>query len=274
MTTSTALLGTIEQKNIKVGAWRFFAAPYDTYIDEAVRFDTVNPPAPFLDLGAVGQDASINLSKQLYRYMNGVPQVLKQIRVTGIDFNLGITLDQFSGANLARAIYGTNYAIKKFKSSPAIVQATGTPNGNVILMPSVANWQEGDYAALASSPSGLVTTSDEYKVVEISGLNLIFDRDVSTVFSAAPYVGDIESWKVPFGTSAPNKIAIVGCWDEESNGIQMLLAIPRATIDGNFGSGGIPAQQHQKITLNVLAQGFFDLDIQEICVANLIRINA
>lgn len=270
MPFSTALQGAVEQKNIKLGGWRFFVGPFDSYIDEYVRFDTISPPTPFRDLGAASQDSTAAFTKNLYKYTAGVPRILKQVKVISLDLTLNLSLDEFSGANLSRALFNTNYAIKKFKSSPAIVQSLTIPTSNVVSLTSSSGWLEGDFIALAISPSGLVNTIDEYRIVEVSGSFLILDRDVTTVFTAAPYIGDIESWKVPYGTSKINKIALVACWDEDVEGTQLVIAIPRAVIDGNFNSG-IPANSHQLINMVVTGQAFYDTDIDDQSIANIIK---
>lgn len=270
--TQTSILGSLETKNILIGAWRWFAAPFDTYIDETTRFDTNNPPAPFIDLGASTEESSLSMNKQMIKYMSGVPSVIKHAKVTSLDFTVTFTLDQFSGFNLSRAIYGPGYAIKKFVSSPAIVLATAIPAGNIVNMTSSTGYIEGQYIALASSTIGLVNSIDEYRIIEISGNNLILDRNVSTVFASAPYVAMIESWKIPFGTSKTCQAAIVGCWDDESDGIQFVIAIPRAIIDGNF-NGALPATVNAKIPLTVTGQAFYDVDLTDNVVANLLRFN-
>lgn len=272
MPTGAGIKGTLESKNILLGGWRFFIAPFDTYIDETVPFNTVDPPGSFLDMGPCSQDSSLSMSKQYFDYMNGVPLVLKSRKVISIDFVINVALDQFSGANLARSILNTLYAVKKFKSTPAIVLAAAVPSGNVVQMTSSTNWLEGDYVALATSPSGLVNTSDEYRIVEVSGNYLILDRDVATVFASAPYVGDIESWKIPYGSSIVNKAAILGCFDAVQDGVQFVVVIPRAVIDGNWSDGLIPANAHSKVMMTITGQSYYDSDLDDQVVASLLKI--
>lgn len=272
MTTSPSLLGSVERSNLVLGAARCFVAPYSTYIDEYVKFSTNSPPVPWLDLGPSQPGASLSLTQEFYKYLIGVPRVMKDKKKTSIDFQLGVTLDHFSGANLARAIYNTNYAIKVYFSSPAIVQAAAIPAGEVVQMTSTTGYVEGQYVGLASSSIGLANTVDEYKIVEISGVYLILDRVVATTFSAAPYVGMIKSWKVPYGTSKSCQIAFLMVFDGV-DGDQMVVAIPNASLDGNFNSG-ISASSNSVIQMNVSGQAFFDVDVLDNSIANILRFSA
>src|SRR5665213_3270813 len=138
-----SLQGNVESSNIKLGKWRWFAAPADTYIDEMVRFNTTYPPAPFIDFGCTDTEAALSFTKTLLRYTNGVPAVLKNVKVTALDFSVTPILDQFSGSNLAKAIMGNLYAIKEFLASPAIVVAAAVPGGNVLQMTSVTGYVIG-----------------------------------------------------------------------------------------------------------------------------------
>ncbi len=182
-----------------------------------------------------------------------------------------MTLEEFSGANLARAIYNTNYAIKVYQSSPAIALASAVPVGNVVQVSSGAAFTANMFIGLASSPSGLLTTSGEYKIVEISGNYLLLNRDVVTVFGSAPYIGQIEGWKIPFGSPMINQIAMVGCWDGSLETTQFVISIPRAVIDGNWSGSIIPATSNQKIAMQVTGQAYTDLDLNDNAVANLLR---
>lgn len=274
MSMPLSILGQLETKNVNIGAWRFFAGPYDTYIDEFVKFGPTVPPSPFLDMGVADQSSSVAFTKTLFKYMAGVPKVLKAVKIVSLDFTLNLNLDEFSGANLARAIYSTNYAIKKYASSPAVALASAVPVGNVVQVASGPAFTEQQFIGLASSSVGLATTTEEHRIVEISGNYLLLNRDVVTVYGSAPYIGQIESWKIPFGGPAVNQIAIVGVWDTVIEGVQFVVAIPRAVIDGNWTSGGIPATSHQKIQMQVTGQAFYDIDLGDNSVANLLRFAA
>lgn len=274
MALSTGIQGVVDTRNIKIGAWRWFIAPDDTYIDETVKFNTLDPPAPFRDLGVSTQDTSLSFSKTLYKYMGGLPSVLKAVKVTAITMQIGLNLEQFSGANLARAVYNTGYAIKKFLASPAIVLAVAIPSGNVVQMTSVTGYVEGQYVAIASSPSGLVTTSDEYRIVEISGNYLLLDRDVVTVFGSAPYIGAIESWKVGMATAKSINAAICGVFDTPEEDMQLVIIIPRAVISGAFNSGAVPATKNQLINMDIDGKAFLDTDLGDNSVANILRFSA
>lgn len=269
MTTSKAILGTVETCNIKLGAYRWVTAPYDTYIDETVIMDLENLPSPLLDLGVCRQDVSLSMTVQTFLHKTGVPLTLKQKLIIARDLSISFTLEEFSGANLARALYNTNYAIKKFAASPAVVQAAAVPVGNILQMTSSTNWVVGQYVALGTSPSALVNSSDEFRIIEISGNFLIFDRVITTVYGAAPYVGMILSYKVPFGTAKACKMALFGVIDDTEEG-QLVIAVPRAVVTSGL-SGGIPAGSNIELPITVSAEAFLDIDIADNSLANVIR---
>lgn len=269
MVTSPGLLGTVDEKNIVIGACRCFVAPYSTYVDEWVRFDCVNPPAPFLDLGSCKPDAALSVTQQYYKFQVGVPKVTKDKKKIAVDCMVTISLDEFSGSNLARAVWNTNNALKNFYTAPAVVVASAIPAGNIVQLPDATGFIEKQYVAIASSPSGLVNTSDEYKIVEISGNYLLLDRDIITVFSAAPYVGMIKSWRVPFSGSKSCRIAFVMVYDDSENG-QMVVALPCAVIDGNF-STGISGQTNTMIQIVINGEAFVDSDIADNAIAVVLK---
>jgi hypothetical protein len=271
MTTSRSLLGTIDEKRLSLGATRWFIAPYDTYVDEQARFDTVFPPSPFLDLGSSRPEINPNFTRELFKFINGVPKVLKDQKVIAIDGGVSITLDEFNGANLSRALLNTLYAFKNYESTPAVVQATGQPVGNVINLTSSTNFAEGDLIGLGSPQAALTQTISEYRIVEISGNDLILNRDVTETFGAAPYVGVISSWKVPIGSGIQNRCAILGVY-EDLDGRQFLFAMPRAVIEGNF-SYGISSSENAKITINVNPESWLDIDKAENIICSFLKVN-
>ena len=84
MTTSTALLGSVETKQIKLGHGRIFLGTSgSSSFDGTAKFDTSSPGSAWEDLRCIGNNVTLTCNAGVFAYKNAVPSVTKKKFITG-----------------------------------------------------------------------------------------------------------------------------------------------------------------------------------------------
>lgn len=336
---SIALSGKVDLPYIKLGTYRFFAAPLDTALDEKAVFDTENPPLPWRDLGLASNDSGMQLTRGDFDLKAGIPSLRKKKWVIDREAVINLVLEEFSPSNLARATWHNLASIKRMidtPSVPAIQQVvasntlggtlytlTGSPTstvfdvtsaaglviGNMIVVAATdpalntstnrsfitnivsntitvspalpagapasgdkmrtvttinggdansasvtvtngAEWTVDQFVALAQTSLALPASIYEFQIKSIVGNVLTFDRKIGFAFNPEPFIGQVYSFKIPFGGGDSCKIALLGVWDD-TEGDQMLVYIPRATCKGDFDINFYASAQNLKFAMAV-----------------------
>jgi len=91
------------QAAVRIGSARIFTAALGVTFPQT-RFDTSAPPTGWVDLGATGEDTTLEVNRTTYDLMTGVLKTLKAQFVIGMEAKISGTLLEYDKAALDAAI--------------------------------------------------------------------------------------------------------------------------------------------------------------------------
>lgn len=264
MTKPTSILGSVEAKQIKLGAGRIFRGAANATFAGTAKFDTNSLGSGLTaweDLRCIANDATINLNADTYKYMNGVPAVLKKVVVTGRQGTLQATFDEFKSRIMQTAL-GLNNPINKLGAT--LMTATGSPTSTVIAFDTVSGLAVGDEIVVESVSGSLAASSNSGLVDSIVSLTVTLREPLRDGAPSAGWVAKKRiSSKLVFGGSDVKTYPLLICYDFVVDKKQLVVFFPKASSLGSFSPAMGGGTDSAKIGIQFDLYGVYDSDLDD-----------
>ena len=263
MPKPTSILGSVETKEIKLGAGRIFRGGVSATFLGTAKFDTNSlgsGATGWEDMMAIANDATIQATANMYKFMNGVPATFKKGFVTGRDAQLSVTLDEFRSRAIQTAL-GLNSPINKL--SATLMTISGSPTATVFTVDTVSGLAVGDELVVEAS-SGLLAASTNSGIVDLIASLTITLRQALRDVPAATWVSKKRvSTKLPFGGSDVKTYPLIFVVDFVQDKKQFVAFAPKVSSAGSFNPGMGGGADHAKIGLAWDIYGQYDSDLDD-----------
>lgn len=270
MTKPTSILGSVEPKQIKLGAGRIFRGGASATFPGTAKFDTNSlgtGATAWEDLRCIANDLTINWSAGMYKYSNGVPSVFKKGVVTSREGTLQATFDEFKSRIIQTAL-GLNNPINKL--SATLMTATGTPTSTIIAFDTVSGLAVGDEIVVEAVSGSLPASSNSGLVDSIASLTVTLREPLRDGAPVAGWVAKKRvSTKLPFGGSDVKTYPMLLCFDFVVEKKQVVVFIPKASSQGSFAPSLGGGTDHAKTGITFDLYGVYDSDLDDNALAHV-----
>lgn len=255
MAKPLSILGTVETKEIKLGAGRTFRGGASATFAGSAKFDSNSLGSGatlWEDLAAIAQDATITSKANMYKYTSGVPGTFKKGFVTGRDAQLSFTMDEFKSRNI-QTILGLNNPINKLALGLMTVAASPAPTSSVFTVDTVTSYNAGDEIVVDPVSGGLATSTNSGIISSIATLAITMRQSLRDTPVAGWVAKKRMSTKLPFGGSDVATFPLLFVVDFVVDKRQFVCFMPKVSSDGNFNPalGGGTKQADAKVTFDM-----------------------
>lgn len=268
MPQGAGIQGTVELRQIKLGAGRIFRGTSAATFDGTVKFDTNSPGATWEDLGATEPDTQINCSSSPFIYKNGVPSARKKGFVIAREATVAVNFSEFK-ARLLQLALGLVAPINKLSATLMTVAASPAPTNTIFTVDTVSGLAANDEVVLASASGGLAASSARGIVSSIATLAITLRQAISSTFGTvvSTWVAKkVISTKLPFGGSDVDTYPLLFVKDF-IGGAQIVWFFPQVASMGNLNPAMGSQSENVKIPITFDAYGIYDADLNDIALA-------
>lgn len=266
MAKPTSILGSVELKQIKLGAGRLFrGTSASVAFAGTAKFDTNTPGTSWEDMKCIAQDATINASADMYRYSNGVPSTFKKGFITGRQTQLNVTFDEFRSRVVQTAL-GLNNPINKLGAQEYV--AGGTPTSTVILLDTVTGLSVGDELVFASATGGLPASVNSGIIDAINTLTVTMREPLLNTPVSGWKAKERVSTKLCFGGSDVATYPLLFVVDFVLDKKQFVVHINKASSAGNFAPNMGGGSESAKVGVAFDCYGVYDSDLDDNVLAS------
>jgi hypothetical protein len=269
MVTSTPILGTVETRNIKLGAGRFFRGIAGATFAGTSKFDTANPGSSFEDLGECAADANVSATQSPFIFRNGVPSTRKKGFVIGREAQINLNFNEWKSRIMQTAI-GLTAPINKLAAQEYVVQASPAPTNTIFTFDTVTGLAVNDEIVLGATTGALPASPAKGLISAIDTLQVTLRQAIPSALLtvASGYKAkEVISTKLPFGGSDVDTFPALYVIDF-IGGAQVVWFFPQVASMGNFGPGMGSGTQNAQIPITFDAYGVYDSDLADnvVCI--------
>lgn len=269
---STALGGTLrDERRVRIGFTRIFTAqrPSDggPTFDQTIKFDTDAPPTGFRDLGATGDDTSIEATKEVFSLRTGILRTRKFQAVIGLEGTINAILHEYDAVAINDALAGDD-PFNILRPSPVAsgIASVTSKSAFDLAVGEGANFVVGDRIAVAAS-GALLRTINTTRIQTLVTDAVTLEPALFFLPLVTDLVQKVDSRKLAVGTSLIPRLQLVMVHDFALGAGQIVYHFPDVTAaESGFRPDFAGGRENVKLPLIFAAFGVTDPDFGDTVV--------
>jgi len=265
---STALEGRLrDQKKVRIGFVRLFVSAVGTAYDKTAKFDTETPPTGWRDLGATGDDTTVEATKEVFNLQTGVLRTVKFQAVIGLSGRLTANLHEYDAAGVYQAL-GAALPFNSLRAAPTASGIASVADKTQFTLASGqgANFAVGDRVVVDLSAN--LTRSLNTSAISVIAADVITVSPALYVLpTTSMLVQKVLARKNAAGTTELPHFAVLAVHDMAVGAGQVAYHFPEVA----FGAAGFRpdfagGRENVKLALEATAFGVTDADFADTVV--------
>lgn len=265
MAKPTSILGSVETKQIKLGAGRVYRGGASATFAGTAKFDSASlgtGATQWEDLRSMANDATISNTANMFKYMNGVPSVFKKGVVTGREATLQATFDEFKSRIIQTAL-GLNNPVNKLAATLMTIAASPSPTASVFTVDTVTGLVAGDEIVVEAASGSLAASSNSGLVDSIATLAITLREPLRDTPVSTWVAKKRVSTKLCFGGSDVKTYPLLFVTDFVLDKKQFVAFFPKVSSQGSFNPAMGGGTDSAKIGISWDAYGVYDADVDD-----------
>jgi len=262
---SAGLKGNVELKQIKLGAGRLFIGQTSSVtFDGTTKFNTESPASNWKDLGNIANEATLNMTVDMFTLKNGIPSLAKKRFIIGRDGELTVTSNEFS-SYVNRLALGLAAPVNKLTGVEKVVAGSPSPTASIFTLDAVTGLAVGDEIAVAATTGDLASTDNKGLIQAIDTLQITLTAPLYAAPSAGWKVQENRSTKLWFGGGVLPTYPLLYVIDLLENK-QVVYYFGRVSIKPDYSIDNGRGVENAKLSLVFQTYGVNDTDANASCL--------
>lgn len=256
-----------DPKKIRIGFVRLFIGDVGTAFDKTVKFDVDAPPTGWKDLGATGDDTTVEATKEVFSLKTGLLRTTKFQAVIGLEGRINAILHEFDAYGINEALAGsTPFNILRTVPTASAISSVASKTAFTLASGQGANFAIGDRVVVDTL--ALHVSSINTSVVKtIAGDVITVDPALYVLPTTSMHVQKVLSRKLGAGTTLVPHRALLAVHDFGLGAGQICYHFPEVTAaESGFRPDFAGGRENVKLPLIFSAFGVTDADINDTVV--------